>query len=72
MKSQELDPKSDRLIFIAKILVASALISIAIKVIGPALPIPATSRSAALIVFVPIFIMAIVLGVKTFFKTPKT
>ena len=68
MKNEDLKVKNDRTIFIVKILVASALISIAIKAIGPSLQIPATSLSATLIVCVPILILAIVLGTKTFFK----
>jgi hypothetical protein len=68
MNNPESSPKNDRLIFITKILVASALISIAIKAIGPLLHIQATSLSATLLVCSPVLIVAIILGIKTFFK----
>jgi hypothetical protein len=50
--------------FLGKILVLSAILSVAIKVIGPLLPIPAVSGVALLLVLSPTVIMAIALALR--------
>lgn len=52
---------NDSLNLVLKVLIASTLISIAIKYGGPFLPIPATSAVALGIVLLPTVIMAIAL-----------
>lgn len=49
-------------IFLLKVFVASAAISLAIKYIGPFTNIPATAVNASILVFLPTFVMAIILG----------
>ncbi|MGB7415024.1 MAG: hypothetical protein WA902_12525 [Thermosynechococcaceae cyanobacterium] len=50
--------------FLAKILVLSAVISVAIKEVGPLLPIPAVSAVALALVLSPTVIMAIALALR--------
>ncbi|HEY9825732.1 MAG TPA: hypothetical protein V6D19_09815 [Stenomitos sp.] len=50
--------------FIFKLLMLSTLVSVAIKTLGPRLPIPATSPVALILVLLPTLIMAIALGVQ--------
>lgn len=47
--------------FLLKILLASALLSIAIKYAGPLLPIPATDWTAGVFVLLPPIVVAVVL-----------
>jgi hypothetical protein len=50
--------------FLGKILVLSAILSVAIKVIGPLLPIPAVSGVALWLVLSPTVIMVIALALR--------
>jgi len=51
----------NQLVFVLKLLLLSALLSILIKYVGPSLSIPATATNALIIVLLPIAIMAIAL-----------
>ncbi|MBD2492793.1 hypothetical protein BCD64_01545 [Nostoc sp. MBR 210] len=51
----------NQLIFIAKLLVLSALLSAAIKYILPSVPLPATTTNALILVLSPTVIIAIAL-----------
>ncbi|MBU7584671.1 MAG: hypothetical protein KAF91_17460 [Nostoc sp. TH1S01] len=51
----------NQLIFIAKLLVLSALLSAVIKYILPSVPVPATMANALILVLSPTVIMAIAL-----------
>ena len=53
---------NDKLSFILKVVLGSALISLAIKYLGPQLAVPATSAVAIAIVLAPPIIMAALLG----------
>ncbi|WP_110984443.1 hypothetical protein [Acaryochloris thomasi] len=49
-------------IFLVKILVLSAVISVAIRYLGPLLPLPATSSVALALVLSPTVIMSVALA----------
>jgi hypothetical protein len=51
----------NQLIFIVKLLVLSALLSILIKYVLPSVPLPATATNALILVLLPSVIMAIAL-----------
>jgi hypothetical protein len=51
----------NQLIFIVKLLVLSALLSILIKYVLPSVPLPATATNALILVLSPSVIMAIAL-----------
>ncbi|MGP1386009.1 MAG: hypothetical protein ACTS2F_20795 [Thainema sp.] len=53
---------TDKLSFILKVMIGSALISLGIKYLGPQLAVPATSAVAIAIVLAPPIIMAVLLG----------
>ncbi len=53
---------SDSLKFVLEVVVASAIIAIAIKTIGPYLGVPATNAAAIVFVLSPTLIMASLLG----------
>jgi hypothetical protein len=48
--------------FLAKVVLVSALISVAIKLLGPMVPIAASPRTAWLLVLLPSGVMATLLG----------
>jgi hypothetical protein len=50
--------------FIAKVLVASALISVGIKTVGPQLNLPATSGLVLAMVLLPSVLMGLALGIQ--------
>jgi hypothetical protein len=52
----------DSVELILKVLLASALISVGIKSVGPMLPIPGTSAVAIAIVLTPTVVMTLLLG----------
>ena len=52
----------DLLVFIAKLLLASAVLALAIKSVGPLLPIPVTATSALVAAIAPPLLIAIALG----------
>lgn len=47
---------------VLKVLVLSTLLSVAIKYMGPILPIPATNTAALIITLIPTLIMGVVLA----------
>ncbi|MGF2035153.1 MAG: hypothetical protein RMZ43_007550 [Nostoc sp. CmiVER01] len=51
----------NQLVFVLKLLLLSALLSVLIKYAGPSLSIPVTATNALIIVLLPIAIMAITL-----------
>ena len=53
---------TDKLSFILKVMIGSALISLGIKYLGPQIAGPATSGVAIAIVLAPPIIMAVLLG----------
>lgn len=60
MKSQHFLDTSAGLVL--KVLVLSAILSIAIKSIGPILPIPATNTAALIIALTPTLVMGLTLA----------
>jgi hypothetical protein len=55
---------TDTVRFLAKVIVLSAVISVAIKTIGPLLPIPATNAVAGTMVVLPALLLGLALGVQ--------
>jgi hypothetical protein len=56
--------QSSQFSFIAKVLAASAFLSIVIKTLGPQLNIPATSSVVLAMVLLPSLLMGLVLGIQ--------
>lgn len=63
---------NDSLKFVLEVVMASALIAIAIKTIGPYVEIPTTNAAAIVLVLSPTLIMACLLGWRLVSQKPES